>query len=73
MRAHITHSVDLLSSCNVDGVAGYVCAKTWASTANPELYDVRLKESGAILKGLPINKLEDVVPPTAEQKAAVRR
>lgn len=71
-RKNISPSLELLSRCKVSEGDGYICGRSWPSTATPELYDVRMLD-GTILKGLPRERLSDIVPPTEEMRQAVVR
>ena len=55
-------TVQMLSRVTVQGEEGYVCARTWACTSHPEMYDVRLK-SGKVLPHLLMDQLQDVRDP----------
>lgn len=59
-------TVQMLSRVTVGGKEGYVCARTWACTSHPELYDVRLTdtaEAGKIIPHLLVEQLQDVREP----------
>ena len=55
-------TVQMLSRVTVGGEEGYVCARTWACTSHPEMYDVRLV-SGKVVPHLLIDQLQDVREP----------
>lgn len=57
-------TVAMLSRVMVGGKKGYVCARTWACTSHPELYDVRL-EDGKIVPHLLLAQLEQIDEPDA--------
>jgi len=64
--------IPLLSRVTVQGKEGYVCARTWACTSHPELYDVRLTD-GKIIPHLLVDQLESVREPDPEMLERVVR
>lgn len=65
-------TVAMLSRVTVNGEDGYVCARTWACTSHPEMYDVRLV-SGKVVPHLLLEQLGDVREPDAEMLERVVR
>lgn len=64
--------LELLSSVEVDGKHGYVCARSYPSTSTPSLYDVRF-DDGQIEKCVPRERIVGVMPPTYEQESRIIR
>lgn len=64
--------LELLSAVTVGDRHGYICARSYPSTAKPPLYDVRY-DDGQIEIGVSADRITGIMPPTLEQQNAVRR